>query len=118
MKLVVIGYGPGGIAAATSAKTFNRDVDVVIYTNEEMDAHRKPGASLALEYPDTRDLVIPDWSFKTLREKGIKVQSDVRVVDIDTTSKVLKIEKGAAITEESYDKLVLAPGASPIILRG
>lgn len=113
MKLVVIGYGPGGIAAATSAKTFARDTEVVIYTSESLDAHQKPGASLALEYPETTSLMIPDWSLKTLQEKGIEVHNGVRVVDIDTASKTVKLDKAGTVTDSTYDKLIIASGGVP-----
>ncbi|MFW9919626.1 MAG: NAD(P)/FAD-dependent oxidoreductase [Candidatus Thorarchaeota archaeon] len=115
MKLVVIGYGPGGVSAATSARIFNRDAEVIIYTSEQLDAHQKPGASLALEHPDTNALLIPDWSMKQLREMGIEINSGVRVVGIDTSSKTLRIDNEGSLTETNYDKLILATGGIPSV---
>ena len=63
MKIVVVGYGPGGAAAAVAARMFNSEVDIKIVTQETLESHRKPGVSLALEVPDTNDLAIKDWSW-------------------------------------------------------
>ncbi len=115
MRLVIIGYGPGGVSAAVAAKTFDRNTDVVIYTRESLDAHRKPGASLALEHPTTKDLMISDWSVARLKEKGIVVINEAQVVSIDTSTKMLKVEVGGSVTDDSFDKLILATGGVPAI---
>ena len=73
MKILVVGYGPGGVAAAVTAKILAPQTDVTILTEEQVSAHRKPGASLALKNPDTRALDIPDWSVEALRRKRIRV---------------------------------------------
>ena len=52
MKIVIIGYGPGGAAAAIAARMFNSDAEIKIVTDETIEAHRKPGASLAIEHPE------------------------------------------------------------------
>ncbi len=116
MKLAVIGYGPGGIAAATAAKTFDRNTEVTVYTGESLDAHRKPGASLALADPDTKALVINNWTADTLGKKGIEVVRGSRVTNIDVESKTLEIRSpNNRLTTAEYDKLVLAVGGVPSV---
>ena len=73
MRVVIVGYGPGGAAAAIAARLFDPEADVRILTEEVLDAHKKPGASLALEFPDTKDLSINDWSISSLAKKRIDV---------------------------------------------
>jgi NAD(P)H-nitrite reductase large subunit len=114
MKLAVIGFGPGGIAAATAAKTFDRSVEVCIYTSESLDAHRKPGASLALADPDTKGLVINNWTVDTLTKKGIEVVRGSYVTNIDAESKTLEVRlPDNSLTTTKYDKLILAVGGVP-----
>jgi len=116
VKLAVIGYGPGGVAAATAARAFDQDAEIVIYTGETIDAHRKPGASLALEYPNTNDLMIPDWSFKALSDKKIKVVSGVQVVSTDMGSRSFTFQDPSGNeSQSSFDKLIVAAGGVPSI---
>lgn len=116
MRLVIVGYGPGGAAAAITARTFSPKSEIAIVTMETHDAHRKPGASMALEFPDTDELTISDWTFDALSEKNIAVLSGSRVVLGDPEKKVIDIvdSKGKQSTLE-YDKLILATGALPSI---
>ena len=116
MKLVIIGYGPGGVAAAFAARAFSKDVEITILTQELSEAHRKPGASLALEYPESPELLISDWSYDALAEKGIKIVSGVSVYDADHKSKIIKLkENNGASSELAYDKLIIATGGVPAI---
>jgi NADH oxidase (H2O2-forming) len=116
MKLVVIGYGPGGVAAATAARTFDPKSEIFIYTGETIDAHRKPGASLALEHPNTKDLTIPEWSFDALEKKRIEVVSGVRIEAADIEKKTLTgIDSKGGKFDAFYDKLVIATGGIPSV---
>jgi NADH oxidase (H2O2-forming) len=116
MRVIVVGYGPGGASAAVAAKMFNTSAQVTILTSETSDAHRKPGASMALEFPDTDELVIDDWSFDSLKKKKIEVLLGSKVVDGDTKSKTLKyVDAKGKEKEISYDRLILATGGVPSV---
>lgn len=116
MKIVVIGYGPGGVAAATAAKTFDPKAEVVIITSETLTAHKKPGATLALEHPETRELAIQDWSFDTLGKKGIDVQYGVEVTGGDLEKKLIETSRPDGKSSSiKYDRLILATGGTPSI---
>lgn len=116
MKILVVGYGPGGIAAAVTAKTFAPETDVTILTEEEVSAHRKPGASLALQNPDTHALDIPDWSIEALRKKHIRVVQGVTVTDGDTSAKTLAVQSSdGKVSRKQYDILILATGGIPLV---
>jgi NADPH-dependent 2,4-dienoyl-CoA reductase/sulfur reductase-like enzyme len=116
MNLVIVGYGPGGVAAATAARDFDRDAEILLITDETIQAHRKPGSSLALEFPDSEKLFIADWSYDALRKNRIEVSPGVRVISADTGGHTLQTvdSKGKSSTI-SYDKLVLATGGVPAV---
>ncbi len=116
MKLAIIGYGPGGVAAAVTAKTFARDTEVTIITEEESNAHRRPGISLAIRTPETEVLDIDDWSLDSLKKKGINVMTGTRVIDCDMSSKTLITKKkdGTSLNI-NFDKLIIATGGVPIV---
>ncbi|MGY5878627.1 MAG: FAD-dependent oxidoreductase [Candidatus Thorarchaeota archaeon] len=115
MKIVIVGYGPGGAAAAVAARMFNSEADVKIVTEETLESHRKPGASLALEIPDTSDLAINDWSWSELAKKRIEVLSGTSVTQGDSKSNSLQITGKDGSSTLNYDKLILATGGVPSV---
>ena len=115
MKIVVVGYGPGGAAAAVAARMFNKNAEVEILTEETLESHRKPGASMALEFPDTADLRIKDWSFEALSKKRIKMVTGTQVKGGDSKTKELHIETLKGASTIKYDRLILATGGIPAV---
>ena len=113
MKIVIVGYGPGGAAAAVAARMFNSEADIKIVTEETLESHRKPGASLALEIPDTSDLAINDWSWSELAKKRIEVLSGTSVTQGDSKSNSLQITGEDGSSTLNYDKLIIATGGVP-----
>jgi len=113
MKIVIVGYGPGGAAAALAARLFNSEADITIVTQETLESHRKPGASLALEIPDTNELAIKNWSWDALSKKRIEVLPGTTVTPADSKLNSLQINgpEGSAILD--YDRLILATGGIP-----
>ena len=115
MKIIIVGYGPGGAAAAVTARTFNPKSEVKIVTDETLESHKKPGASMALEFPNTSDLKIEDWSFEALSKKQITTISGTRVTGGDSKKKELYIKGHDGEKTLKYDKLVLATGGVPSV---
>jgi len=115
MKIVIVGYGPGGAAAAVAARMFNSDADIKIVTEEILESHKKPGASLALEIPDTKDLAINDWSWSELAKKRIDVLSGTSVTQGDSKSNTLQITGKKGTSTLNYDKLIIATGGVPSV---
>ncbi len=114
MRLVVVGYGPGGVYAALAAKMFAPDMDVIILTKETIPAHRRPGITLGFKSVDTDVLTIPEWTPEALAKKGIEVRQGVTVTDGDSSNKILTLEGGSESTLK-YDKLVLATGGRSVL---
>ena len=71
---------------------FNSEADIKIITEETFESHRKPGAAMALEYPDTSDLKIEDWSFDALDKNRIEILPGTAVTGGDSNSKTLKLD--------------------------
>jgi len=113
MKVVIVGYGPGGAAAAVAARMFNSEADIKIVTEETLESHRKPGASLALEIPDTNELAIKDWSWSELSKKRIEVLPGTTVTHGDSKSNSIQITDKRGSRTLNYDRLILATGGVP-----
>ncbi|MHA1652544.1 MAG: NAD(P)/FAD-dependent oxidoreductase [Candidatus Thorarchaeota archaeon] len=116
MRLVVIGYGPGGVSAALTAKKFAPDTDVIILTRDKLPAHRKPGVTLAFQSPNLQNLGIPDWSPEALKKRGVTVRQGVEVIGGDPNARELTVRTEKGTTEKvGYDKLVIATGGTPAV---
>ena len=115
MKIIVVGYGPGGAAAAVTARMFNSKSEVEIITEETIESHKKPGASMALEFPDTSDLRIEDWSFDALSKKRVVTVTGTQVTGGDSKSKEIHIKGLSGEKTLKYDQLVLATGGIPAV---
>ncbi|MFW9963010.1 MAG: NAD(P)/FAD-dependent oxidoreductase [Candidatus Sifarchaeia archaeon] len=115
MKIVIIGYGPGGAAAAITARMFNSKAEIKIITEETLESHKKPGASMALEFPDTNSLRIDDWSFDALSKKRIDILSGSRVKSGNLKTKEIQITRPTGDATLTYDKLILATGGVPAV---
>lgn len=115
MKIVIIGYGPGGAAAAITARMFNSKAEIKIITEETLESHKKPGASMALEFPDTTSLRIDDWSFDALSKKRIDILSGSRVKSGNSKTKEIQISTPKGDETLTYDKLILATGGVPAV---
>lgn len=115
MKIVIVGYGPGGATAAVTARLFNSKSEITLITEETLESHRKPGASMALEFPDTSGLNIEDWSFDTLSEKRVELITGTQVTGGDPKSKEIHIEGPSGKKNLQYDQLLLATGGIPAV---
>ena len=113
-NVLIIGYGPGGSSAAIAARTFAPKVEITVISDEILNAHQKPGASLALEIPETDDLSIDSWSVESLKKRRITVLTGTTVLEGDAGNRILKIREPDGKTSTlSYDKLLLATGGTP-----
>jgi NADH oxidase (H2O2-forming) len=116
MRITIVGYGPGGVAAATAAKTFDSNAEIAIITEETLPAHKKPGATMALEHPETRELEIRDWSYESLKKGGIEVKSGMKVVGGDLGKKSLElVSTDGKSSSHQYDRLIIATGGVPSV---
>ncbi|MFQ5831670.1 MAG: NAD(P)/FAD-dependent oxidoreductase [Candidatus Thorarchaeota archaeon] len=113
---MIVGYGPGGAAAALAARTFDSRAEITLVTEEKVSAHKKPGSALALEDPDTRELYIPDWSTEVLAAKQIQIHSGTSVVGGDLSKKTIDLVLGEDQTSTiKFDRLIIATGGIPAV---
>ncbi|MCA9080481.1 MAG: FAD-dependent oxidoreductase, partial [Planctomycetaceae bacterium] len=110
MKLVIVGGVAGGASAAARARRLSEDAEIILI-------ERGPDVSFAncgLPYHLKKLLVTtPD----RLRDRfRLDVRTRSEVTSIDRAARTVTIHDLNQDREytESYDKLILAPGASPI----
>ncbi|MEZ6067896.1 MAG: FAD-dependent oxidoreductase [Planctomycetaceae bacterium] len=117
MKLVIVGGVAGGASAAARARRLSEEAEIVL-------VERGPDVSFAncgLPYyiggmieERSKLLVVTPQRMRERFQLDVRTRSEV--VSIDRANKTVRIRDLAANREydESYDKLLLAPGAAPL----
>lgn len=117
MKVVIVGGVAGGATAATRIRRLDEHAEITIFERSGYISYANCGLPYyiggVIEDPEELTLQTPE-SFQTRFRIDVRVKHEV--TDIDTerkTVKVCNLENGEEF-EESYDKLILSPGAKPV----
>ena len=117
MKIVIIGGVAGGASAAARARRLDEKAEIVIYERGEYVSF----ANCGLPYhvggviPDRESLLLMTPK-KFLDNTGVIVKIKHEVVSINKKNKNVTIKdiNSGNTFEDSYDKLILSPGSSPL----
>jgi NADPH-dependent 2,4-dienoyl-CoA reductase/sulfur reductase-like enzyme len=117
MKIVIVGGVAGGASAAARARRLSEDVEIVLF-------ERGPDVSFAncgLPYYVGGEIAERDKLLVTTPDRlrsrfGLDVRTRTSVESIDREARTVRARDLASGREydESYDKLILAPGAAPL----
>ncbi|MBQ3089056.1 MAG: FAD-dependent oxidoreductase [Oscillospiraceae bacterium] len=118
MKLVVVGGVAGGASAAARVRRLDPKAEVIMFERGEHVSF----SNCALPYhlsgivanSDSLVLMNPT-SFRKSHDIDARVNSEVIAIDRANKKVTVKNTLTGETYEESYDKLVLAPGANPIL---
>jgi len=114
MKIVIIGLGSAGFAAAMAAKKTRKNVEIVIIDKKDYDLGHPCGIPFYLEGKIKK---LKDLNHDlNLENMNIKKYSDSEVMSIDTGNKEVLFKINDEDKKENYDKLVIATGALPVML--
>lgn len=118
LKVVVIGGVAGGASAAARIKRLNEQAEVVVF-------EKGPDVSFSncsLPYylsgtvEDSEDLVMmTPAAFRRKHDIDVRVRTEVLSIDRAAKAVTVRNEESGETYTESYDKLVLSPGANPIV---
>lgn len=117
MKVIIVGGVAGGATAAARLRRINEDAEIIIFEKGEYISYANCGLPYHISdvIPEKDDLLLqtPDSMWRRFRI-DVRVNSEVvKIIPDAKQVEVLDKLKGETYTE-SYDKLVLAPGADPI----
>jgi NADPH-dependent 2,4-dienoyl-CoA reductase/sulfur reductase-like enzyme/rhodanese-related sulfurtransferase len=117
MKLIIVGGVAGGASAAARARRLSEDAEIILF-------ERGPDVAFAncgLPYYVGGEIVERDKLLVVTPERlrtrfKLDVRTRASVEAIDRTAKRVRVRELASGREyeESYDKLILAPGAAPL----
>lgn len=116
MKIIIVGGVAGGMSAATRLRRLMEDAEIIVL-------ERGPFVSFAncgLPYYVSgeiaeRDALLVQTSESLKARFNLDVRPFHEVIAISSENKTVTIKNEDGSFEESYDKLILSPGAKPLI---
>ena len=118
MKIIIIGGVAGGTSAAAKARRNDENAEIKIYEMDSDISYSACGTPyfIGCEIEDIAELTPRDESFFK-KKYNVDVFTRHKVLDINTNEKKLTVKNllSNETFEESYDKLVIATGATSII---
>ncbi len=117
MKVVIVGGVAGGASTATRLRRLNEDAEIIIIERGEYVSFANCGLPYYIgnEIKNKSDLIVqtPE-KFKSRFNVDVRILNEA--ISIDKENKILTIKnlQNEVIYTESYDKLILSPGAKAI----
>ena len=118
MKIIIVGGVAGGATAAARIRRLDENAEIIIFERSGYVSYANCGLPYYIGgiIGDKEDLTLqtPEGFYRRFR---IKAKVNHEVTDIDAKNKnvyVTDLKTGTSFTE-SYDKLILSPGAKPIL---
>ena len=118
MKIVIVGGVAGGATAAARIRRLNEHAEIIIFERSGYISYANCGLPYYIGgvIEDKEDLTLqtPESFFRRFRIVA-KVNHEVTDIDVQNKSvSVTDLKTGMSFTE-TYDKLILSPGAKPIL---
>lgn len=118
MKVVIVGGVAGGATAAARIRRLDEQAEIVVFERSGFVSYANCGLPYyiggMIEDPEDLTLQTPESFFSRFRVH-MKVHHEVTAIHPDQKSLTVKNLETGAVFEESYDKLLLSPGAKPVI---
>ena len=118
MKIVIVGGVAGGATAAARIRRLDEQAEIVVFERSGFISYANCGLPYyiggVIEDPEDLTLQTPESFFSRFRVH-MKVHHEVTAIHPDQKSVSVKDLETGATFEESYDKLLLSPGAKPVI---
>lgn len=118
MKVVIVGGVAGGATAATRLRRLNEHAQITVFERSGYISYANCGLPYyiggVIEDKEELTLQTPESIWDRFR---IDMKVHHEVTDIDTSQKTVTVHNldSGKVYEESYDKLILSPGAKPVM---
>jgi len=117
MKVVIVGGVAGGATAAARIRRLDEQAEIVVFERSGYISYANCGLPYyiggVIEDAEELTLQTPESFFRRFRIH-MKVRHEVTAVHPEKKTVSVKNLETGAVFEESYDKLLLSPGAKPV----
>ena len=118
MKVVIVGGVAGGATAAARIRRLDEKAEIVIFERTGNISYANCGLPYfigdVITDPDSLTLQSPEGFFRRFRIKA-KIHHEVIEILPEKKTVIVKNLETGNVFEENYDKLLLSPGAKPIL---
>ncbi len=117
MKIIIIGGTSAGTSAAAKANRLNKKLDITIYEKTNIVSFGTCGLPYFVGgFFDNPNTMISRTQ-EEFEKTGISVKTNHEVIKVDAKNNtiVIKNQKTGTIFNNTYDQLMIATGAKPII---
>ncbi|MCF0147097.1 MAG: FAD-dependent oxidoreductase [Clostridium sp.] len=114
-KVLIVGGVAAGASAAARLRRLREDIDIVIFERGEYISFANCGLPYYVgEVIQDREALLLQTPGQMKDRFNIDVRINSDVIEVNPDTKSVKVKNQDRIYDESYDYLVLAPGAKPI----
>ena len=118
MKVVIVGGVAGGATAAARIRRLDEQAEIVVFERSGYISYANCGLPYyigdVITDPDELTLQTPASFWKRFRV-DMRVRHEVQSIDAENKTVSVKNLESGEVFAESYDKLVLSPGAKAVI---
>lgn len=118
MKVLIIGGVAGGASAATRLRRLDERAEIIVFEKGEYISYANCGLPYYIgDVIQNRNSLLVETlqSFKARYNIDVRAKQEVTAVDPDGKTIQIKNLVTGELYSETYDKLVLSPGAKPIV---
>ena len=116
IKMLMVGGVAGGMSAATRLRRLMEDAEIIVFDKGPYVSFANCGLPFHVsgEISERESLIVQ--TPESLKARfAIDVRPESEVVAVDTDKKTITVCYADKVYEESYDKLILSPGAKPVV---
>ncbi|WP_144356730.1 FAD-dependent oxidoreductase [Streptococcus pasteurianus] len=116
IKILIVGGVAGGMSAATRLRRLMEDAEIIVFDKGPYVSFANCGLPFHVsgEISERESLILQ--TPESLKARfAIDVRPESEVVAVDTDKKTITVCYADKVYEESYDKLILSPGAKPVV---
>lgn len=116
MKVVIVGGVAGGAGTAARLRRNDETAEIIMLERGEYISYANCGLPYYIGGVITDKAALQLQTPARFHQRfNVDARTGNEVIAVDTEKKIVTIKRGEETYEESYDKLVLSPGAAPIL---